>query len=96
VSARRHEKRAVLRVESAGREHAHRTGEVHVALRHHHLHAGMRAVGRAEDGLAFVRLVDPVLLGDRHHREQLAVVGIEQATSSPSESPRRSSRRRTA
>jgi hypothetical protein len=75
---RRHEERAVARFEAAGRQHAHGPREVHVALLHHHLHAGMRAVRRAKDRSAFVGLVDPVLLGHRHDRQHVAVVGIEE------------------
>ena len=72
----RHEERAITRAEAAVGEHLHGTGEVHLALRHHHLHARMLAVGGAEDARALVRLVDGVLLGDAHRREQPAVIGI--------------------
>ena len=74
----RHEQRAVFRLESAVGQHFERTGKIHVALRHHHFHARVLKVGRPENRQALVRFVDPILLFDRHGREDLAVVRIDE------------------
>ena len=55
-----------------------RAGEVHLALLHHHLDAGVLEVGGAEHRRALVRLVDRVLLGHRHRRQRFAGLRIDQ------------------
>ena len=72
----RHVKRAVTRLETAVREHANRAGEIHFALLHHHRDPGVFRVSRLEDRLALVGLVDLVLLGELHDREDRAVVRV--------------------
>src|SRR4029077_18899579 len=80
---RRHEERAVVRLEAAVGKYLDRPGQVHLALLHHHFHAGMLGVDSAEHGHALVLLVDPVFLGDGHGREGLAVVRIGQRDIAP-------------
>ncbi len=75
---RRHEQRAVLPREAAVGNDAHGAREVHVALAHDHLHAGMRRVRCPKHGHALVRLVDAVMLVHRHQREHGIVVRIDQ------------------
>ena len=70
----RHEQRAVSRLEAAVRQHVERSGQVHLALLHHHAHAGMLFIGRAKHQFAFERLVDRVLLGDAHRGERLGII----------------------
>ncbi len=75
---RRHEQRAVARLEAAVGQHPDGPRQVHLALRHHHLHAGMLLVGGAEHRHALVLLVYRVLLAQRHHGERRAVVRIDE------------------
>ena len=74
----RHEQRAVLRFESAVRQHLHGPGEIHFGLLHHHLDARMLDIGGAKYGRALPRFLDGVFLGDAHRRERSARIGIDQ------------------
>ncbi len=62
---RRHEQLAVLLGEATLRQHLDRAGQIDLGLVHHHLHARVLGVGGPEHALAFVRLVDVVLLASR-------------------------------